>query len=224
MMRITHQVMTPSKRTDRAAAAGAAPLLVRHSRHGVPGALLLAVASLWLIAAVRGVVAGSPAVVPGLGASGAYWAGAIGAALGLLGLHWMVRRQTVAVDGDAVVVTERSLLGRRSWREPLAGYREIRGRIEQRPHRYGPRRWHVVELWHLDPTRRIELARARDPTALEALAREWACRCGLPLVWARPPGAGAAQGDVPTAQDLAPSEPPGGIAAQALSRRTLSPG
>jgi hypothetical protein len=164
-----------------------ASLPIRRRSHAAVGALLLVVASLWLAAGIRGGLDGSPAVVPGLGASGAYWAAGVGAALALLAAHWMLRRQTVVMTRGALVVTERSLLPARTWREPLSSYREIRCQVEQRPHRYGRRSWYVVRLWHPEPAKRVELARARDAAAIEERARDCARRLGLPLVWEQRP-------------------------------------
>lgn len=160
-----------------------APLLIRRSGEAGLGALMLAIAGLWLAAAIGGVLTGNPAIVPGLGGSGALWAGGVGAALAALSLHWIARRQTVIVGRGALLVTKRSLLGSWSWREPLSNYREIRGHHEQRPHRDGWRTWYVVQLWHPERAKRVELARSRDPAAIEARARDYARRFGLPLAW-----------------------------------------
>jgi hypothetical protein len=164
-----------------------ASLPSRRRGHAALGALLLVVASLWLAAGIRGCLGGSPAVIPGLGASGAYWAAGVGAALALLAVHWMLRRQTVVMTRGALVVTERSLLPARTWREPLSSYREIRCQVEQRPHRYGRRTWYVLRLWHPEPGKRVELARARDAAAIEERARDCARRLGLPLIWEQRP-------------------------------------
>ena len=116
-----------------------------------------------------------------------YLAAAVGVALALLAAHWMLRRRTVVITRGALVVTERSLLRGRAWREPLSSYREIRCHVEQRRHRYGRRSWYVARLWHPEPGKRVELARARDLAVMEERARDCARRLGLPLVW----GAGA---------------------------------
>jgi hypothetical protein len=134
------------------------------SGYGAPpaaplGALLLVIAVLWLGAAIHGVVAGDPAIVPGLGAGGAYLVGALGVALALYALDWMVRGRTVVISQGAVAVTDRSLRGSRAWREPLANYREIRAYRELHTHRAGVRSWFVVRLWHPEPAKAIELAR-----------------------------------------------------------------
>lgn len=166
--------------------AASAPQLIRRSHQAGLGALMLVISGLWLAAAIGGVLTGNPAIVPGLEGSGAFWAGAVGATLAALSLHWLVRRQTVTVEHGALLVTERSLLGSRSWREPLSNYREIRGRHEQRAHRDGWRTWYVVQLRHPEPARTVELARSRDPAAIEARARDYARRFGLPLAWEQP--------------------------------------
>jgi hypothetical protein len=170
---------------DRVARAGAnaAPLRIRRAERAPLGALLLVIATLWLWAAVHALVAGDPAIVPGLGTSGAYLVGALGAALALLALDWMVRGRTVVIRDGMVVVTDRSLRGRRAWREPLANYAEIRAYRELRTHRAGVRSWYVVRLWHSQPATAIELARAKDPARIERQARDWARRLGLPLSW-----------------------------------------
>ena len=87
----------------------------------------------------------------------------------------------------ALVVADRSLLRGSTWREPLSNYREIRCQVEQQPHRYGRRSWYVVRLWHPEPAKRVELARARDPIAIEERARDCARLLGLPLVWEQLP-------------------------------------
>lgn len=160
---------------------------IRRPGHPALAALLLILASVWLAAGIRGGLAGNPAIIPGLGASGAYWAAVVGAALALLAAHLMRHRQTVVVIRGAIVVTERSWLRSRTWREPLSGYREIRCAVEHQPHRYGRRRWHVARLWHPEPRKRVELARTRDAAAIEEHAREYARRLGLPLVWQQRP-------------------------------------
>ena len=45
------------------------------------------------------------------------------------------------------------------------------------------RSWYVVRLWHPEPAKAIELARAKDPALIERRARDWAGRLGLPLSW-----------------------------------------
>jgi len=157
------------------------PLVIRRTERAPLGALLLVLAGLWIGTAVDGLSAGNPAVVPGLGSFGAYLAGALGAALGMLALDWLVGGRTVVISHGMVRVAERSLRGRRAWREPLAGYAGIHALRELRPHCAGVRTWYVVRLWHQEPAKELELARAKDPALIEGHARDWARRLGMPL-------------------------------------------
>jgi hypothetical protein len=202
--------------------ATSAPPLIRRAGHAPLGALVLAIASVWLAAAISGTLAGRAAIVPGLGSSGAFWAGVVGAALAALALHWIVRRQTVVIDGGALVVSERSLLGGHTWREPLANYREIRGSTEQRPHRYGRRTWYIVQLSHPEAAKKLELARARDRAAIEALARDYARRLGLPLTWEQPESGPADQAEVHAADHRSRGQSQSAIATAAVPGRSLS--
>jgi hypothetical protein len=173
----------PAQGYARAEMQAAAPLMIRRADRAPLGALLLVIATLWLAAAISGWVGGKAAIIPGFGSSGAYFAGALGAALAVIALTWMVRGRIVVIGRGTVAVTVWSLLGRHAWHEPLANYREIRVDREQRPHRYGARSWYVVRLWHPEPGKTIELARAKDAALIERRAREHAGRCGLPLSW-----------------------------------------
>jgi hypothetical protein len=155
--------------------------LIRRAGRAPLGALLLVIAVLWLGAAIDGLVTSDSAIVPGLGAGGTYLVGVLGVALALLALDWIARRRTVVISRGAVAVTDRSLRGGPAWREPLANYRKIRAYQELRTHHAGVRSWYVVQLWHPDPAKAIELARAKDPALIERCARDWARRLGLPL-------------------------------------------
>jgi hypothetical protein len=168
---------------DRGPAADPALLRIRRATRAPLGALLLVIAVLWLWAAIHGLAAGDPGIVPGLGASGVYLVGVVGLALALLAVDWMVRGRTVVVSQGTIAVTDRSLRGSRAWREPLANYSEVRAYRELRTHRAGVRSWYVVQLWHAEPAKAIELARAKDPALIERRARDWARRLGLPLSW-----------------------------------------
>ncbi len=175
----------PASGYDQADVHAGAPLLLRRNERAPLGGILLVIATLWLAAAIVGLVRGDPAIIPGLGTFGAYVAGALGAAFAVVALHWLVGGRTVGIHRGTVAVTERSLWGGHRWREPLANYREIRAAREQRPHRYGARSWYVVRLWHPEPGKVIELARAKDPALIDRCARDYAARCGLPLSWGR---------------------------------------
>jgi hypothetical protein len=156
--------------------------VVRYTAQSL-GWILLAIASLWLAIPLWGLLTAAAAIVPGLGSAGAYCAGAVGVALALIAWHWIVRREVVVVHRGVVAVTRRGLFGGHAWREPLANYREIHARLEEQPHRYGLRRWHVIELWHPEPAKTIELARTRDPGAGSEQGEVWAGRLALPLRW-----------------------------------------
>jgi hypothetical protein len=175
--------MSASGHTEPKADGGSARIVVRRTAQAGLGWILLAIAGLWLAGPMRGLWTGEAAIVPGLGGSGAWWTGAVGVGLAVIAVHWIVRRRTVVVDRGAVEATCRSLLGRHRWREPLANYRELRARHEEQPHRYGPRRWLVIELWHPEPAKTVELARTRDPRAGAAHAQAWARRLALPVRW-----------------------------------------
>jgi len=175
----------PASGYHEAEADAGAPLVIQRADRAPLGGLLLVIAVLWLVPAIRGLVGGHPAIVPGLGSAGAYAAGALGAALAVIALDWMVRGRIVAIGRGTVVVTVWSLLGRHAWREPLANYRQVRAEREQRPHRYGGLNWYVVQLCHPEPGKAIELARAKDPALIDRRARDYAGRLGLPLSWHR---------------------------------------
>ena len=169
---------------DRAApkaSDSAAPIVVRHRRLALAGVLMAAIAAVWCAVAIRGLVVGAPEVIPGLGTIGAAGSLMVGTALALLGLSWIVRREVLVIDRDTVELADRRLTGVRGWHAPLTGYRGVRDRQEQHPHRYGTRVWYVVELWHPEPARTVELARTRDPRTVEECAVSWAGRLGLPL-------------------------------------------
>ena len=187
---------------DSRPAADTAPLRIRQTARAPLGVLLLVIAALWLGAAIHGLLAGHSAIVPGLGAGSAYPVGAFGVALALLALDWMVRGRTVVISRGAVAVTDRSLRGSRAWREPLANYGEIHAYRELRTHRAGVRSWYVVRLWHPEPAKAIELARAKDPALIEQHARDWARRLGLPLSWQRYKPTTAATGRAERASEI----------------------
>ena len=173
--------MSPSAWDQAGAAAGPAALVIRRRRDGVLGGLVLSLAAVWCVAAVRGLLHGSPAIIPGLGPDGAVAALMVGIGLGVLGLSRLVRSEAIAIAADRVELSRRRLLGVRIWHEPLDHYRGVRARQERRPHRYGPRVWHIVELWHPRTDRTVELERTRDAERAEHRAQEWSRALGLPL-------------------------------------------
>ena len=198
--------MTPRGDNGAKLRAGA-PLMIRRADQAVLGGLLLIIAGLWLAAAAYGILSRNATTIPGLGSSGAYIAGALGAALAVIALTWMVRGRIVVIGRGMVAVTVWSLLGRHTWHEPLANYGAIRIEHEQRRHRYGGRSWYVVRLCHTEPGKALQLARAKDLALIERRARDYAKHCGLPLSGHRH-GAPRTHG-VERAHPIAAASPPG---------------
>lgn len=204
--------MAPSVRAG-AELDGGASLLIRRTDRAPLGGLLLVIAMLWLAAAISGFIGGDPRIIPGLGAAGAYLAGALGVAFAVIAVDWMVRGRTVVIGRGTVAVTDRALLGGSSWREPLANYCEIRACREQRSYCSGVRSWYLVRLWHPEPAKAVELARAKDPARIEQRAREYAQRLGLPLSWQWNESTARVAHDVERESELAGA----GVAGKSLS-------
>lgn len=158
-----------------------APITIRCRRQGFLGGFLLAIAGLWIAVPLQGLLVDASAGVPGLGVLGAFGAIMIGAALALLALSWIVRCQVWIIDQYLIRMTERRLTGIRVWEESLARYRGVCCRHERRSDRYGSRSWYLVEVWHPEPAKTVELARSNDPHLIELCAETWARRLGLPL-------------------------------------------
>jgi hypothetical protein len=188
-------------RVEPRADADPPQIAIRSRGPALLGGFLLIIAGVWIGVPVRGLLVGVPEVVPGLGAAGAGIALLIGAALALVAVSWMLQRRVVAIEGDLVTMTDRRLLGTRTWREPLSGYRGVRLRDESRPHRYGARHCHVIELWHPKPARTVELDRIREPRLADRQAEVWARRFGLPLC--RGPEAAPPSGEVEVRDEVA---------------------
>ena len=161
--------------------AASAPITIRHRRRALLGGLLLAIAGVWLAVSLRALHAGALEALPGPGPAGAICAFAIGAALALIGLEWVARCRIVVLDQGRLRATERRLTGDRVFEESLARYHGLRLRREQLPHRYGRRSWYIVEAWHGEPAKTVELARSKDPRLVEQWAEDWARRLALPL-------------------------------------------
>ena len=105
----------------------------------------------------------------------------VGAALAMLAASWIVRRQVLVIDQGLVRMTDRRLTGLRVWEELLARYRGVRLRHERLPHRYGSRNCYIIEIWHPEPAKTVELERSKDPRLIERGAEVWARRLALPL-------------------------------------------
>jgi hypothetical protein len=158
-----------------------APITIRQRPRALLGGLLLAIASVWLAASLGALRAGGLEALFGPGPAGAIGTFAIGAVLALAGLGWIGRCRTVVLDQGRLRATERGLTGGRVLEESLARYHGLRVRRQQLPHRYGRRSWYVLEAWHREPAKTVELARSKDPRLAEQWAEDWARRLGLPL-------------------------------------------
>jgi hypothetical protein len=149
------------------------------SDHPLLGALILAIAGVWIAVPLLALAEGR-AALQNLGIAGSCSLVAVGVAQLLWGLHLLLRRQTLTVGDDALQMAERGLLGVRRWREPIAHFRGLRHR---RQRLRGPRGWSVVhrlELVHPEPSRAICLLTTRDERRLAAAARQWAQWLELP--------------------------------------------
>ena len=82
---------------------------------------------------------------------------AIGLGILLFGLHQLLWRETVTLDGLFVAVTERGLLGATSWREPITGYRGVLSQIRRVKTRNSSYTLYIVDLRHDDPKRTVNL-------------------------------------------------------------------
>lgn len=165
---------------EPAADAGSERIVIRRRRQALLGVLLLVIASAWVAVPVRELMIGGPEIMPGLGVAGLGLVLAVGLGLAATALSWIVRREIVVIDRDSVGMTDRRPIGTRSWHEPLSSYHGVRLRKEQRPHRYGSRTWSVVELWHPETAKTIELTRTRDPRLAADDTEAWARRLALP--------------------------------------------
>jgi hypothetical protein len=163
------------------AEVASAAITIRRRPRALLGSLLLGIAGVWLAVPLKGLLLDASAGVPGLGVPGTVCALVIGAALALLALSWIWRCEILVIDQGHIRMTERRLGGARAWEEPLARYHGLRRRREELPHPHGARSWYLVEAWHPEPARTVELARGKDPRAIEQCAKVWAGRLALPL-------------------------------------------
>ena len=147
--------------------------------HPLLGALILAVAGVWIAVPLLALAEGR-AALQNIGVAGSLSLVAVGVAQLLWALHVLLRRQTLTVGENALQMAERGLLGVRRWREPIAHFRGLRHR---RQRVRGPRGWRVVhrlELVHPEPAKAICLLTTRDERRLAAAARQWAQWLELP--------------------------------------------
>lgn len=79
--------------------------------------------------------------------------------LGMLafGIHNLVWRRRIAFNGKAFSVTERGLLGTRSWTEPLSSFDGVLRKTKKIKTKNSSYTLYMVDLVHPDPDRRINL-------------------------------------------------------------------
>jgi hypothetical protein len=166
---------------EQVADEAAATITIRRRRDALLGGFLLAIAGLWIAVPLRGLLLDPSAAGPDLGVPGAIVSILVGAALAMLAVSWIVRCQVLVIDQGLVRMTDRRLTGLRVWEESLARYRGVRLRHERLPHRYGSRSCYIIEIWHPEPAKTVELERSKDPRLIERGAEVWARRLALPL-------------------------------------------
>ena len=161
-------IAAPERRAMRAVA----------SDHSLLGALVLAIAGVWIAVPLLALVEGREAL-QNLGLAGSCALVAVGVAQLLWALDLLLRRKTLTLGENALQMAERGLLGVRRWREPIARFRGLRHR---RQRVRGPRGFSVVhrlELVHPEPAKSICLLTTRDERRVVAAARQWAQWLGL---------------------------------------------
>ncbi len=173
----------------RGGALSVSPIRIDRRDDALLGALVLTIATIWIAAGLSALMAHSPAVLSGLGATGACPILLVGAGFTLWALDMVLRRQTLAFGNSEVEVMTRRLTGVHRWHEPLTSYLGLRHRRQPVRHRYGRRTEHRIELAHPDPTKVVVLLRTWDEARAEACWRDWAQRLDLPTV----PGEGAGE-------------------------------
>jgi hypothetical protein len=168
------------------------------------GALILAIALVWLAVAARDLAAGG-ARIAGLGIAGGYLSLAIGVALALWGCRVLMRRQRIRIDRDGVHVRLEQLFWITSWSAPLAQYRGVVWRSVPIRRRGARRTVHLIDLWHPDPDRTVTLLSSTDGRAAEDFWRAWAAELGLAPIRSRSSDAGSMP--APADTRLATTEP-----------------
>jgi hypothetical protein len=153
---------------------------VGERRDGQPiGALILAIGTLWLVAALPALLGSATFPIGELGRGGAWASLAIGVALVFWSLRILLRRQTIRIDDNCVDVTIRGITGTTSWSEPLANYRGMVWRSEP-IHRRGRRQTlHLIDLWHEDRSRIVSLFSSTSEVAAQDAWQAWAQDLGL---------------------------------------------
>jgi hypothetical protein len=106
----------------------------------------------------------------------------IGVGILLYGLHLLLWRKTVALDGLFVAVAERGLLGHKSWQEPLTAYRGVLSRSRRVQTKNSSYTLYLVELLHGDAKRTINLYTARRQDGWRAKWEAYARWLKLPAL------------------------------------------
>ena len=106
----------------------------------------------------------------------------IGVGIVLYGLHRLLWRKTVTLDGLFVAVAERGLFGARSWQEPLTGYRGVLSRSRRVHTKNSNYTLYLVELLHRDSKRTINLYTARRRESWRAKWEAYARWLKLPAL------------------------------------------
>jgi hypothetical protein len=158
--------------------------------HPLLGALVLAIACVWIAVPLLALAEGREAL-QNLGIAGSCALAAVGVAQLLWALDVLLRRKTLTVGENALQMAERSLLGVRRWREPIACFRGLRHRRQRVRGPRGFRVVHRLELVHPEPAKSICLLTTRDERRVAAAARQWAQWLGLPGSGLRPRRTGA---------------------------------
>jgi hypothetical protein len=99
--------------------AATATIMIRRRRDALLGGFLLAIASLWIVVPLGGLLLDPSAGLPYQGNPGTVVAFLVGAALALLAVSWIVRCQVLVIDQGLVRMTDRRLTG------------ELHGRLER---------------------------------------------------------------------------------------------
>ena len=146
------------------------------------GALIPAIAGVWVVAPFRALLAGEAMSIPGLGGPGLVLAVAIGGIYALWGLDHLMRRQEIVVAGGMVRVLTRRVAGVDRWHEPLTNYLGLHHRCQRIRHRYGWRTEYRIELVHFDRSKIVILLQTRNRGLAEACWHGWAERLGVALL------------------------------------------
>jgi hypothetical protein len=169
----------PTPEGRRGAASGS-PIRIDRRADTLLGGLVLAIATIWIGAALSAFIAHPPGVLNGLGEVSAGPVLLVGAGFALWALDLVTRTQTLVSGNAEIEVTTRRLTGVRRWREPLANYHGLRHRRRPLRHRYGWRTEHRIELAHPDPTKAVVLLRTGNEARAEACWRDWARQFAVP--------------------------------------------